>query len=75
MTIIWKNPWIRRGRNWLQKTPNALLCVLGAVLFLLVFYSLAYRTPLNQVWMAPNMDNDEVIYNRQVVSVLTTWRL
>lgn len=71
MTIIWKNPWIRRGRNWLQKTPNALLCVLGAVLFLLVFYSLAYRTPLNQVWMAPNMDNDEVIYNRQVVSVLT----
>mgnify|MGYP001625106652 CR=1 FL=1 len=71
MLIVWKNKRIRRCQAWLQKTPNALFCVLGAVLFLLVFYSLAYRTPLNQVWMAPNMDNDEVIYNRQVVSVLT----
>lgn len=71
MIMIWKNPWIRRGRRWLQKTPNALFCVLGAVLFLLVFYTLAYRTPLNEIWIAPNMDNDEVIYNRQVVSVIT----
>lgn len=58
-------------RNILQKTPNALLCVLGALVFLLVFYSLAYRTPLTEVWMAPNIDNDEVIYNRQIVSVIT----
>ena len=58
-------------RNILQKTPNALLCVLGALVFLLVFYTLAYRTPLTDVWMAPNIDNDEVIYNRQVVSVIT----
>ncbi len=54
----------------LLNTPNALLCVLGAVLFLLVFYTLAYRTPLWEVWLAPNMDNDEVIYNRQIVSVI-----
>ena len=58
-------------KKWLQKTPNALLCVLGAAAFLLVFCTLAYRTPLTEVWMAPNIDNDEVIYNRQVVSVLT----
>ena len=58
-------------KKWLQKTPNALLCVLGAVLFLLVFYTLAFRTPLNQIWLAPNMDNDEVFYNRQVVSVIS----
>lgn len=71
MATVRNNKLVRRCKTWLQKTPNALLCVLGAVLFLLVFYTLAYRTPLNQVWIAPNMDNDEVIYNRQVVSVLT----
>lgn len=58
-------------KKWLQKTPNTLFCVLGAAAFFLVFYLLAYRTLPTQVWMAPNIDNDEVIYNRQVVSVLT----
>lgn len=62
---------MRTVKKILQKTPNALLCVLGALVFLLVFYTLAYRTPLQDVWMAPNIDNDEVIYNRQVVSVIT----
>lgn len=55
----------------LQGTPNALFCVLGAVLFLLVFYTLAYRTPLWEIWLPTNMDNDEVLYNRQVVAILT----
>lgn len=68
---MWNHKIVKQGKQWLQKTPNALLCVLGAVLFLLVFYTLAYRTPLTEVWMAPNMDNDEVIYNRQVVSVIS----
>ena len=62
---------MNRCKKILQATPNALLCVLGAIVFLLVFYTLAYRTPLTEVWMAPNIDNDEVIYNRQVVSVIT----
>ena len=62
---------MNRCKKILQTTPNALLCVLGAIVFLLVFYTLAYRTPLTEVWMAPNIDNDEVIYNRQVVSIIT----
>ena len=62
---------LEKVKKLLQKTPNALLCVLGAALFLLVFYKLAYRTPLGEIWLVPSMDNDEVIYNRQVVSILT----
>lgn len=58
-------------KRQLQKTPNAFFCVLGAVLFLLVFYKLAYRTPLGEIWLPTNMDNDEVMYNRQIVSVIT----
>lgn len=42
---MWNHKIVKQGKRWLQKTPNALLCVLGAVLFLLVFYTLAYRTP------------------------------
>lgn len=57
-----------------KKLLNTRLCApvaaVGALLFLLLFYLLAYRTPVWQVWMPPNMDNDEVIYNRQVVSVI-----
>lgn len=62
---------MEKVKKLLQSTPNALVCALGAVLFLLAFYLLAYRTPLWEVWLAPNMDNDEVIYNRQIVSVIT----
>lgn len=62
---------MERLKKILHKTPPAWLCALGAALFLLAFYTLAYRTPLDQVWLAPNMDNDEVIYNRQIVSVIT----
>ncbi len=54
-----------------KKTPNALLCALGAVL-LAGFYFLCYRTPLNEIWLPTTMNNDEALYNRQVVSVLTT---
>ena len=56
--------------NLLKKTPNALLCALGAVVFLLAFYFVSYRTPLSQVWLPTTMNNDEAIYNRQVVSVI-----
>ena len=57
--------------NLLKKTPNALLCALGAVVFLLAFYFVSYRTPLSQVWLPTTMNNDEAIYNRQVVIVGT----
>ncbi len=30
-----------------------------------------HRTPLNKVWLPTTMNNDEVLYNRQVVSVIT----
>jgi len=62
---------MQKIRACLQKTPNALLCVLGAVVFLAGFYFLCYRTPLNEVWLPTTMNNDEALYNRQVVSVLT----
>ena len=58
-------------KRLLKKTPPVPLGIAGALLFLLLFYTLAFRTPLWQVWMPPNIDNDEVIYNRQVVSVIT----
>ena len=57
-------------KRLLKKTPPVPLGIAGALLFLLLFYTLAFRTPLWQVWMPPNIDNDEVIYNRQVVSVI-----
>ena len=44
--------------NLLKKTPNALLCALGAVVFLLAFYFVSYRTPLSQVWLPTTMNND-----------------
>ena len=56
--------------NLLKRPPNALLCALGAVVFLLAFYFVSYRTPLSQVWLPTTMNNDEAIYNRQVVSVI-----
>ena len=62
---------MQKIRDCLQKTPNALLCALGAVVFLAGFYFLCYRTPLNEVWLPTTMNNDEALYNRQVVSVLT----
>ena len=62
---------MQKVKTFLEKTPNALLCVLGAVVFLAGFYFLCYRTPLNEVWLPTTMNNDEAFYNRQVVSVLT----
>ena len=62
---------MQKIRTCLQKTPNAMLCALGAVVFLAGFYFLCYRTPLNEVWLPTTMNNDEALYNRQVVSVLT----
>ncbi len=52
-------------------TPNALLCALGAVVFLAGFYLLCYRTMPWDIWLPTTMNNDEAIYNREVVSVLT----
>ena len=57
---------MQKIRTCLQKTPNALLCALGAVVFLAGFYFLCYRTPLNEVWLPTTMNNDEALYNRQV---------
>lgn len=34
-------------------------------------YFLTSRTPLNKIWLPSTMNNDEVLYNRQVVSVIT----
>lgn len=62
---------MQKIRTCLQRTPNALLCALGAVVFLAGFYFLCYRTPLKEVWLPTTMNNDEALYNRQVVSVLT----
>lgn len=62
---------MQKIRTCLQRTPNALLCALGAVVFLAGFYFLCYRTPLNEIWLPTTMNNDEALYNRQVVSVLT----
>lgn len=55
---------MQKIRTCLQKTPNALLCALGAVVFLAGFYFLCYRTPLNEVWLPTTMNNDEALYNR-----------
>ena len=57
-------------KRLLKKTPPVPFGIAGALLVLLVFYTLAFRTPLWQVGMPPYIDNDEVIYNRQVVSVI-----
>ena len=62
---------MQKVKTFLEKTPNALLCVLGAVVFLAGFYFLTSRTPLNKIWLPTTMNNDEVLYNRQVVSVIT----
>ena len=48
-------------KRLLKKTPPVPLGIAGALLFLLLFYTLAFRTPLWQVWMPPNIDNDELI--------------
>ena len=56
---------MQKIRACLQRTPNALLCALGAVVFLAGFYFLCYRTPLNEVWLPTTMNNDEALYNRQ----------
>ena len=62
---------MQKVKTFFEKTPNALLCVLGAVVFLAGFYFLTSRTPLNKIWLPTTMNNDEVLYNRQVVSVIT----
>ena len=62
---------MQKVKTFLEKTPNALLCVLGAVVFLAVFYFLRSRTPLDKIWLPTTMNNDEALYNRQVVSVIT----
>ena len=62
---------MQKVKTFLEKTPNALLCVLGAVVFLAAFYFLRSRTPLDKIWLPTTMNNDEALYNRQVVSVIT----
>ena len=58
-------------KRFSKRPPNALLCVLGAVVSFAGFYFLTSRTPLNKIWLPTTMNNDEVLYNRQVVSVIT----
>ena len=62
---------MEKTKEFLKKTPNALLCVLGAVVFLMFFYFLSYRTALWDIWLPCSMNNDEVVYNREVTSVIT----
>lgn len=48
------------------------LCAAGAALFLLVAYVWLYHDcDLWHLWLPKSANNDEVIYNRQVVGVLT----
>ena len=70
----WRRTDVKRPmqkiRTCLQKTPNALLCAWGSRVPCGLLL-LCYRTPLNEVWLPTTMNNDEALYNRQVVSVLT----
>lgn len=66
-----KEKSMQKVKEFLQKTPNALFCLLGAVVFLAVYFFLHSRTPLNEVWLPTSMNNDEALYNRQVVSVIS----
>ena len=63
---------MQKIRTCLQKSPQcAALRVAGQSCSSAGFYFLCYRTPLNEVWLPTTMNNDEALYNRQVVSVLT----
>ena len=61
---------MQKIRTCLQKTPNALLCALGAVVFLAGFYFLCYRAPQNEVWVPTTKNNDVALDTRHVVSEL-----
>ena len=65
------NKSIQKIKKNLEKSPNALLCILGAIMFLVAFYFVRSRTPLMQVWLPTSMNNDEALYNRQVASVIS----
>lgn len=54
-------------KQWVR----CLLCVVGAVLFLGLAYVVIYHsTDLWHLWLPTGSNNDEVIYNRQLVGVL-----
>lgn len=65
------NKPMQKIKKILEKTPNMLLCILGAVVFLAAFHFVRSRTPLTQVWLPTSMNNDEALYNRQVASVIS----
>ena len=62
---------LQKIQKLFKKTPNALFCLLGAVVFLAGVYFISYRTAPWAVWLPSTMNNDEAIYNREVVSVIT----
>ena len=62
---------MNKAVDLLKRKPNTLFCILGAVLFMTAFYFVSFRTPLSDVWLPGFMNNDEAMYNRQVVSVVT----
>ena len=62
---------LQKIQKLFKKTPNALFCLLGAVVFLAGVYFISYRTAPWEVWLPSTMNNDEAIYNREVVSVIT----
>ena len=55
----------------LFKRPQRAVLPLGAVVFLAGVYFISYRTAPWEVWLPSTMNNDEAIYNREVVSVIT----
>ena len=62
---------LQKIQKLFKKTPNALFCLLGAVVFLAGVYFISYRTAPWEVWLPSTMNNDEAIYNREVVSIIT----
>lgn len=60
-----------RIRKLLQRKPGIPECAAFAAAFLLLTYLLVYHNTLPwQLWLPMGENNDEIIYNRQVVSVL-----
>ena len=50
---------LQKIQKLFKKTPNALLCLLGAVVFLAGVYFISYRTAPWEVWLPSTMNNDE----------------
>ena len=62
---------MEKGRTALQATRNVLLCIGGALLFLLIVYIAVYHDKdWRHLWLPISITDDEVMYNRQVAGIL-----